>query len=173
MGILTTATIRTNRTAGCPLLSEKDLKKNGRGSVSFKCDMNSGLAIVRWYGNKCVQVVSTYSTAESSGAVERWDPKSKRYLQVPFPDAIKEYNSAMGGVDLVDMLIALYRAPMKTKRWYIKVLVHCVDACKVNACLIYRRYATQLSIPKRKQLTLVQFTTKIADGLMFCRKPID
>ena len=46
MGILTTATIRTNRTAGCPLLSEKDLKKNGRGSVSFKCDMNSGLAMV-------------------------------------------------------------------------------------------------------------------------------
>ena len=27
MGILTTATVRANRTAGCPLLSEKDLKK--------------------------------------------------------------------------------------------------------------------------------------------------
>ena len=38
-------------------------------------------------------------------------------MQVPCPDVIKEYNSAMGGVDLVDMLIALYRAPMKTKRW--------------------------------------------------------
>ena len=27
VGILTTATIRANRTAGCPLLSENDLKK--------------------------------------------------------------------------------------------------------------------------------------------------
>ena len=151
------------------LLSEKDLRKNGRGSVSLKYDMNSGLTIVRWYGNKCVQVASTYSTAESSGTVERWDPKSKRYLQVPCPDAVKEYNSAMGGVDLVDMLIALYRAPLKTSRWYIKALVHCADICKVNAWLLYRRYITQLSI----QLTLVQFTTKVADGLMFCRKPID
>ena len=51
MGILTTATIRAKRTAGFPLLSEKDLKKNGRGSVSFKCDMNSGLTKVRWYDN--------------------------------------------------------------------------------------------------------------------------
>lgn len=118
MGILTTATIRANRTAGCPLLSEKDLeKKNGHSSVSFKCDMNSGLTIVRWYDNKCVQVASTCSTAESSRTVKRWDPKSKRYMQVPCPDTVKEYNSAMGGVDLVDMLIALYRTPMKTKRW--------------------------------------------------------
>ena len=51
--------------------------------------------------------------------------------------------------------------------------MHCVDICKVNAWLLYRRYATQLSIPKRKQLTLVQFTTKVADRLLFCRKPMD
>ena len=94
-------------------------------------------------------------------------------MQVPCLEAIKEYNSAMGGVKLVDLLVDLYRAPMKTKRWYIKVLVHCVDICKVNPWILYRRYATQLSIPKRKQLTLVHFTTKLADGLMFCCKPID
>ena len=136
IGILTTATIRAKRTAGFPLLSEKDLKKNGRGSVSFKCDINSGLTKVRWYDNKCVQVASTYSTAESSGIIEISNPKSKRYLQVPCPDAIKEYNSAMGGVNLVDMLIAFYRAPMKTKRWYIKLLLHCVDISKVNGWLL-------------------------------------
>ena len=51
--------------------------------------------------------------------------------------------------------------------------MHCVDICKVNAWLLYTRHATQLSIPKRKQLTLVQFTTKVVDGLMFCRNPID
>ena len=80
IGILITVTIRANRIAGCPLLSEKDLKKNDCGSVSFKCDINSGLTIVQWYDNKCVQVASTCSTAESSGTVKRWDPKSKTYL---------------------------------------------------------------------------------------------
>ena len=94
-------------------------------------------------------------------------------MQFPCPDAIKEYNSAMGGVNLIDMSIAFYRAPMKTKRWYIKLLLHCVDISKVNGWLLYRRYATQLPIPRRKQLTLVQLTTKVAGGLMFCRKPID
>ena len=135
--------------------------------------MNSGLTIVQWYDNKCVQVASTYSTPESSGTVERWDPKSKRYLQVPCLDAIKKNHSPMGDVDLVDKLIALYRAPMKTKRWYMKVLVHCADICKVNAWLLYTRYATQLSISKKKQLTLVQFTTIVAGGLIFSCKPID
>ena len=80
IGILTTFTIRANRIAGCPLLSERDLKKNDCASVSFKWDINTGLTIVQWYDDRCVQVVSTCSTVESSGTVERWDPKSKTYL---------------------------------------------------------------------------------------------
>ena len=79
----------------------------------------------------------------------------------------------MGGMDLADMLIALYRSPMKTQRWYLIVLIHCVDICKVNSWLLYRRYANQLSIPKRNQVALLKFSTKIADGLLFESKPVD
>lgn len=74
----------------------------------------------------------------------------------------------MRGLDLADMLIVLYRSPMKTDRWYLKVLVHYVDICKVNSWLLYRQYANEVSFFKRNQMALFQFASKIAGG-----KPID
>ena len=71
------------------------------------------------------------------------------------------------------MLLALYRSPMKIHRWNLKVWIHCVDICKVNSWLLYRCYANQLSIPKRNQMALLKFSSKIADGLLFEGKPVD
>ena len=53
----------------------------------------------------------------------------------------------MGGVDLSDIFISLYYTKFKTKRCYLKIMDHCIDICKVNAWLIYRRY-----FHKRKSL---------------------
>ncbi len=64
LGILSTATIRSNRLAGCPLKSESELKKDGRGSVSYQTDLNSGIAATRWFDNKCFQLVSTHIGVE-------------------------------------------------------------------------------------------------------------
>ena len=83
---------------------------------------------------------------------------------MPCPEIVKDYNSAMGVVDLTDMLIALY-SPITTHRWYSKVLIHCADICKVNSWLLYRRYANQLSIPKRNQMALLSFLVRL---LMHC-----
>ena len=173
LGILTTATIRDNRIAGCPLKCEKDLKKEGRGSSSYRPDANSGTVLVRWFDNNSVQLVSTYSSPATSGTVKRWDQSSKRHIPVPCPEIVKDYNSTMGGVDPADMLIALYRSPMKTHRWYLKVLIHCGDICKVNSWLLYRRYANQLSIPKINQMALLKFSSKIVGGLSFEGKSVD
>ena len=52
----------------------------------------------------------------------------------------------MGGVDLTDMLIVFYKTSIKSKRWYLKVLFHCVDIAKVNAWLLYRRYCDQQKV---------------------------
>ena len=92
---------------------------------------------MRWFDNKCVQLVSTYCSSKD----------------------------AMGEVDLADMLIALYCSPMKSKRRYLKVLIHVVDTCKVNSLILYRRFADQLYIPKKNQINLLTFSSKIAAGL--------
>ena len=172
-GILVCATIRANRLAGCPLSSEKELQKSGRGSHPSKTNKNSGIMLMRWFDNKCVQLVSTYCSSKNSGTVRRWDAKSKSHIQVPCPEVVREYNSAMGGVDLADMLIALYRSPMKTKRWYLKVIIHAVDICKVNAWILYRRFADQLRIPKKNQMNLLTFSSKVAAGLTMESKTLE
>ena len=45
--------------------------------------------------------------------VKRWHKNEK--IDIPCPDIIKAYNETMGGVDLVDMLISLYRRNIKSK----------------------------------------------------------
>ena len=71
----------------------------------------------------------------------------------------------MGGIGLADMLISLYRTTVRTKRWYLKVLFHCVDTSKVKVWLLYCCHCNQLNISKKKQLSLLTFICKIAEGL--------
>ena len=73
----------------------------------------------------------------------------------------------MGGVDLSDMLISLYRTPYKTGRWYLRAVVHLLDICKVKLWLLYRRHVTQLEIPVRQQMKLSEFTSKIANAQIY------
>ena len=128
---------------GRPLSTDKELQKCGRGNSSFRTDANSGLVLLKWFDNKCVQMVSTFSFPESTNSVKRWDRKNKKYVDVLCPDIVSVYNKAMGGVDLADMLISLYRTNIKSKRWYLKVIFHCIDIAKVNGWLLYCRFADQ------------------------------
>ena len=64
MGILVTGTFRSNKLAGCPLMVEKDLKKQGRGSFDYRTDQNFGTHLIKWYDNKCVILGSTFSGVE-------------------------------------------------------------------------------------------------------------
>lgn len=77
-GILTTATERANRLAGCPLRSQNELKKDGRGSLSYKTDANSGILLLRWYDNKSVQLAFTVFSPDVSGTVKRKNSKTKK-----------------------------------------------------------------------------------------------
>ena len=75
-GILSTGTVRSNRLRGCPLKSEKDLNKSGRGASDCSVDANSGLSVVRWYDSKAVQLSSTLSSVDPISTVRRWDKKN-------------------------------------------------------------------------------------------------
>ena len=157
MGILSTATLRSNRVAGCPLMSDKDLKATRRGSFDYRIDLNSPLRIVKWY-NKGVILGLSFSMVKASSTKRRWEYKKKDHCNVAYPDMVKEYNESMGGVDLNDMLISLYRVDIQTrKRWYLKIVTHLVTICNVNGWLLYRRYSEQLRVPKKNQHNLLQF----------------
>ena len=171
MCILAIATFRSNRIGGCPFIRNKDLKANGRGSFDFRIDLNSSLRLIKWYDNKAVILGSTFSSVQSTSDKQRWYAKKNKYCKIKYPDTLKDYNQSMGGVDLNDMLISLYRVDIQSrKRWYLKIITHLLNICNVNGWLLYRRNSDQLDIPKAMQLTLLQFTEAVADGLLLVRK---
>lgn len=67
----------------------------------------------------------------------------------------------MGGVDLSDMLIALYRTEMKTRRWYMSIFSSS-DICVNNAWLTYKRDAKRTG---RKTKILKHFRMDISEDL--------
>ena len=153
------ATFRTNSLKGCPLASDKELKKEGHGFYDYRTDVNSGLYVVKWYDNKCVHLASTFSGVNVN------------HKDVPLSDMVSDYNSSMGGVNLADMLIALYRTEIMTKKcWVLKLIFHVVDICEVNSWLFNYRFCDQQQILKKTQKSLLTFITDLAHALQFSGK---
>ena len=142
-GILACGTVRTNRIQGRPLQSKKAMQKAGRGTMDYKSGAKFGVIIVKWFDNNAVHIASSYVGVEPMGIVERWSQKDQKKKNIQCPQLVLQYNKGMGGVDLADMLISLYRIKIKTRRLYIKIFCHLVDMAKVNAWLLYCRHCDQ------------------------------
>lgn len=65
----------------------------------------------------------------------------------------------MGGSNLNDMLIALYRVNLHVKKqMYLEIIEYCVNICSANGWLPYKRFCDQMDIPKHSQRYFLQFT---------------
>ena len=114
--------------------------QQGRGAFDSSVDANSGLAVVRWFDSGAMQLTSTHSATEPVATVQRWGKKSRSYISVTCPAIAGEYNQFMGGVDLFDMLMSLYRIDHRSKKWYRRIFYWSIHLGTVNGWLIYRRH---------------------------------
>lgn len=78
---------------------------------------------------------------------------------------VKVYNQSMGGVDLLDMLVAFVCKTQRSKKWYLKLFFHLIGVVDVNRRLLYREDADTANITKKRQLTLLKFKAEIAWAL--------
>lgn len=79
------------------------------------------------------QNILFYEIKSDIGTVERWSPAEKRRVRVPQPAAISAYNKNMGGVDMMDQAIAVYRSRIRQKKWWWPIFAYLLDASVVNA----------------------------------------
>lgn len=54
------------------------------------------------------------------------------FIQIPIPELIKAYNEKMGGVDLVDNMVACYRIPYRLKKWWYPMYGWSLSISAVN-----------------------------------------
>ncbi|KAJ8351854.1 hypothetical protein SKAU_G00233300 [Synaphobranchus kaupii] len=143
-------------------MSDVELKRTGHGSFEQKIAVvgETILHVVKWYDNRSVTLLSDYIGASPVTEVERWDQKV--ITKVPCPAVVKEYNKNMGGVDLLDSLIALYRNKIRSKKWYHRLVLHLLDITIVTARLLYRRDCDGTGMRKEEQMRLYRFKSYIA-----------
>jgi len=164
MGIFATGTIRKNRISNCQLLSDAELKKRGRGSFDTKYEVNKNLACVKWFDNKSVQLLSSCEDHQPVGICKRWSPKDKAYIDVARPAIVASYNKGMGGVDLADMLMELYKVNPRSRKWYMRIFYWCLGTSMTNAWLLY----FQMINPNQKYMPLIKFQMEVAHELLQC-----
>ena len=140
IGIWSVGTLRSNRLRGCPLKSDKELKKLGRGSYDCVFDRENGTYIVKWFDNKPILLTSTFVGILPDTTVKRWDKKENKSIDVICPSIVSTYNQYMGGVDLFDMFSALYRIDHKGRKWYRRIFLWGLSLSAINGWILYKRH---------------------------------
>ncbi|CAK1601971.1 unnamed protein product [Parnassius mnemosyne] len=154
LGIFSLGTVKANRLRGCQekLDTDKMLKRKGRGSFSqIVCNRNK-VSVVKWLDNKPVTLACSFADAYQVSKVNRYSKELKTQTNVYCPQVVKFYNMHMGGVDLADMLIALYRTQIKSRRWYMGIFAQMLDISVNNGWILYRRYCAQKNLKKTMSL---------------------
>lgn len=99
-------------------------------------------------------MATNYDSVKPVGSVKRWDRAKGQFNAVPQPHLFKEYNLSMGGVDLVDAAINVYRINIKGKRWYYVIGTYFLDLAMVNAWRVYQ-------ISNKKDTSQLEFRQQV------------
>lgn len=157
-------TIRANRLKQCPLRTTKELQKIGRGATDWYVDANSNIIVVRWLDNGPVTLVSTYAYHHQVGTVKRFSAREKQVVDIPIPKIVREYNTFMGGVDLMDMFLALYRIDRRSKRWYMRIIFYLLGLAVSNSWLLHKRHQQGQGV-RSEDASLKIFIQSVAECL--------
>lgn len=63
----------------------------------------------------------------------------KKKIEISRPFAVQEYNNFMGGVDMMDRMIAHYPHGFENRKWYLRIFFHLVNMAIVNSWILYRK----------------------------------
>lgn len=165
-GIYYTGTVRKNRLSKCELATDKVLAKKGRGSYDYRVESNTNTVCLKWQDTKAVSVMSTYAGPEPMRKARRWDKSKEEYADIDQPNVINEYNTSMGGVDMLDAHLARCKFTIRTRRWYMILFWHFVSVSVINAWLFYQRECEREGIIGSKVLKLRSFQGLVAKGLI-------
>ncbi|KAJ8890862.1 hypothetical protein PR048_010371 [Dryococelus australis] len=152
-GILALGTIRGNRLRGCMVPTDKTVSL---GTSLQKVDNEKNVVVLKQVDNKEVLLASNFVGIEPITSVKGFSKMERKKGDVPCPNIVKKYNVHMGGVDVADMLIALYRTHFKAKKLYLTIFGHLLNLCVIHAWLLNRREAALMKEKYNDGLKTIQ-----------------
>ena len=108
-GLGGTGTVRQNRLNRVPIAKKKDIEKKSVERGTSQAVFNEDQVLVVWKDNKAVYMGSNKYGMDPPSTCNRFNRIQRQSVVVPVPACVKEYNRGMGGVDLLDNLVACYR----------------------------------------------------------------
>ena len=106
------------------------------------CDIvirDNKIAFIRSFDKKPISIASSAHGKDPLDAFTRWLKKDKVYVEITRPAINHVYNEKMGGIDLCDRMVTLYRIGARTKKWTIQLMMHLIDLSLVNVWLLYKQ----------------------------------
>lgn len=167
-GIYCLATIQSNRIPNNKLPDKKTLMKRTvpRGHHEEQVANVDGIDIsaVVWKDNKPVTLLSTYTGAMPATTISRYDKATKQRVSINCPNVIKDYNTHMGGVDLLDSFVGRYHITRKSRKWTNRLFFHLLDVTIINSWLLYKKTLKQTRSDTRP-LNLCKYRLELANSL--------
>ena len=172
-GIFSVGTLRVNRAAGLILPPDKEMKKKGRGAMSehFIIVDDQEIRVVKWFDNRPVVLMSSFSGKNPVTTVRRFNKKTKQYDDVPIPNIVAQYNTGMGYVDEINSYLGRFKLNIRClSRYYLRIFFHFVNLSAVNSWLEYRRDCKDTK--EQEVLNLHDFKTHLAESLTKANLPV-
>ena len=97
------------------------------------------MAAVKWFDNSGVTMVGTcLEEWDKISTVSRKVKEQSAKIPVPCPEIIKDCNTGVGGVDLLDKKTAAYNLEHKSSggHYYLRLLFDLMDLSVVNSHII-------------------------------------
>lgn len=175
-GTFSVGTLRSNRKDYPTALKEKVLLKNlKRGD--YHTASSDGMTVTVWKDTKDVSFISNVHSSKGHDTVGR-KQKHGSVKNISAPPVVKDYNANMGAIDRHDQLKKSYAIDRKSRRWWVRIFLHLLDICRVNAFILYGVcYQMWNSGPMEEEppplLDQKQFTSSLVRslcGTFTCRK---
>ena len=150
--------LNSNRSHGCPIPTEKQMRRSGRGHIEEVVDSKKKVVIIVWHDNKRVLMLSNYIRKDPVETCKTFDREGGSKIDVERPASVKIYNTFIGCVDKAHMFLSLYRPKYQSRKWYNQVMFHLFSLAVCNSWMIYQNLGGEKC--------LVDFLVEICISLM-------
>ncbi len=142
-----TGTIRQDRLKGAPpLTTVEKFKKKERGYYETVVLKDESMIVTRWNDNAPVTLLSSVLGDKPLATAKRYNRAAKKYIEIPQPHIIQQYNRNMGGVDRFDQNNNHLRVAIGGKKWYWSVVTWLLDTAVHNIWQLHRKAGGEMSL---------------------------